>query len=624
MRRKRIAVFIASIDKQYQQVFSAGLAKASRNYDVDICIFNCLGFSDTQNADHEEEEAVIYELPDMEQFDGMISLYATQANPLAEERLMQILHTYPNLPHVSLDVCLDNAVTVTFDDIDSVKELTRYLITQKGRTKFAFVEGPSNNDVSRARRETCREVLAEFGLELPEDMIRSGDWTHDGGRQAALDILKTDRPEVFMCANDYMAFGVHEAIREKGIVYPEEVLVVGFDAIREAVAMGMPTINRPVDKAADLAVELLKRWIDGERPEKDLYLLQTEIFYGDIGPENNKTDTVFKRLQTLVDDYRSVLEVMAQMGVSGRGLAGVGEVDEAGKRIATFTAALGMEDVHVCVSPAAFGAESGKQRLTPYPERMYLMTGCVGGQKQDVGYFLTRNLLPFLQNEDREPVCMVFCSLRLGEQNFGYIAMKYNQFTGEPLYPSLMLICGALNSLSLQYNMRKSAELVEHMALHDSMTGMLNRRGYEKYASEVFREARENKQWFVMMSVDMDRLKYINDRYGHQAGDEAICRLGRALKCLEGRGCVCVHISGDEFLVYGICKNENDSLELVPLVEQALSEMNGRDPWLCSISASMGIFAAVPRGIDMLDGFLTQADRNMYEIKRKKQQRGMT
>jgi len=83
MARKRIAVYIASIDKQYQQVFCAGLNKAAQEYDADICIFNCQGFADQNIQLDEQGDAAIYDLAHPENYDGMITLLATQSNKMA-------------------------------------------------------------------------------------------------------------------------------------------------------------------------------------------------------------------------------------------------------------------------------------------------------------------------------------------------------------------------------------------------------------------------------------------------------------------------------------------------------------------------------------------------------------
>ena len=116
----------------------------------------------------------------------------------------------------------------------------------------------------------------------------------------------------------------------------------------------------------------------------------------------------------------------------------------------------------------------------------------------------------------------------------------------------------------------------------------------------------------------MDDMKQINDRFGHQAGDDAICRVGEALHIVEKYGLTPVHISGDEYLAYGIVNNPADAEELADIVSNELIRINTENPMEYNVTASIGIYAAVPGKDDSLDYFMTRADREMYAVKKKK------
>ncbi len=116
-------------------------------------------------------------------------------------------------------------------------------------------------------------------------------------------------------------------------------------------------------------------------------------------------------------------------------------------------------------------------------------------------------------------------------------------------------------------------------------------------------------------------MKNINDEYGHLTGDEAIGRMGKALRILETRNMTPVHISGDEFLAYGISDSLEDAQGLIDVVNAEMDRINQSDPWICDISASLGVYAAIPDGKDDMDQFLTRADRAMYAEKNRKKHR---
>ena len=120
--------------------------------------------------------------------------------------------------------------------------------------------------------------------------------------------------------------------------------------------------------------------------------------------------------------------------------------------------------------------------------------------------------------------------------------------------------------------------------------------------------------------MDMDHMKRINDTYGHLKGDEAICRMGKALHVLEGHGITPVHISGDEFQAFGITESAEKAKELIPLIRESMDRLNREDPWIFDISASIGIYAAVPDSQNGMDEFMTKADREMYADKTRRKQ----
>ena len=166
-----------------------------------------------------------------------------------------------------------------------------------------------------------------------------------------------------------------------------------------------------------------------------------------------------------------------------------------------------------------------------------------------------------------------------------------------------------------QNNIKKYTSTIEQLAIRDIMTGMLNRRGFLEKAPVVMEKARKENKVFAILSADMNHMKHINDEFGHQAGDIAICRMGKAMESLEDFSFIPVHISGDEFLAYGILDSTEEAEKLKESAKEAINSLNASDPWLCDISASFGIFAAVPLKDDTLDQFMTFADRRMYEEK---------
>ena len=116
MRRKKIAVLMASIDREYQQDFASGLASAGSKLDMDVCIFNSQGHMNVAISTSEVGESMIYDLPDLQDFDGIISMPATMGSDIAIRKVYDVLQPLKGKPHVSIDVPQEGAVTIRFND----------------------------------------------------------------------------------------------------------------------------------------------------------------------------------------------------------------------------------------------------------------------------------------------------------------------------------------------------------------------------------------------------------------------------------------------------------------------------------------------------------------------------
>ena len=617
-------------NREYQQDFASGLVSAGVQNDVDICIFNSQGHMNVAiSTSSEVGESMIYDLPDLEEFDGVISMAATMGNDVASRKVAEVLEPVrkSGKPHVSIDVPQEGAVCITFDDAISIGELTEHLYTEHGARRFAFISGPSNSNVSMARLEACRAVLRRHGQELEDRMVFDGEWTRVGGRRAAEMILENDGelPDAVICANDDMALSVIECFNEHGIRVPRDVSVTGFDALREAVMRGLTSICRPIDRSARKAVEVLCDWINNGKPQNTEIVLSTIPIYGESCGCSQNLEHMNDKLRALGTERWNMETILTRVSMFSGTLAGVGDEEEAREKIREFVSSWNIRELYLCVDPAICRETAAPRGNEPYPQEMLLLYGIRNGREYKPQLFDRRDLAPAMQEMRKNTACLVFCPLYYRDRNFGYVVLELGSGTGSALYSVLMLLNGALISLYLQTNIKKSASTIENMAVHDIMTGMLNRRGYMEQAPVVLEQAKAEGKLFAIISLDMDHMKRINDTYGHMKGDEAICRMGRSLEFLERMGITPVHISGDEFQAFGIVESREKAKELVPMIRESMERMNREDPWICDISASIGIYFAVPDEENGMDEFMTKADREMYadKTRRKKERRDL-
>jgi diguanylate cyclase (GGDEF)-like protein/PAS domain S-box-containing protein len=163
---------------------------------------------------------------------------------------------------------------------------------------------------------------------------------------------------------------------------------------------------------------------------------------------------------------------------------------------------------------------------------------------------------------------------------------------------------------------RKRAEdIIKHMAYHDGLTGLPNRRLLSDRLKQALLHAKRNQNAVVFLYLDLDRFKQVNDEFGHDVGDLLLTAVGERLTgCLRASDTV-ARIGGDEFniLLTDISRTP-DALPVVEKILEALARpfvLAGRE---IAVSASIG-GSAYPETGDDLRGLETKADLAMRRAK---------
>ena len=162
----------------------------------------------------------------------------------------------------------------------------------------------------------------------------------------------------------------------------------------------------------------------------------------------------------------------------------------------------------------------------------------------------------------------------------------------------------------------RTKEMIRHMALHDVLTGLANRRYFEEMLARALSNALREGGCFGLLVIDLDGFKPINDRHGHVAGDALLKTLGQRLSGVTRAGDFCARIGGDEFaIIVGGVAGEAEMLQLAAKVGAALSRPIVLDGGLAlEIGASVG-HAICPDDGASADQLIGVADQRMYRAK---------
>ncbi|WP_327659864.1 MULTISPECIES: LacI family DNA-binding transcriptional regulator [unclassified Streptomyces] len=148
------------------------------------------------------------------------------------------------------DVPADSVLT---DDFQGLSEVVDHL-TRQGIRDLGFIAGPRDTATGSMRLATYRAVAAAAGTEVPEHWIEYAPFGREGGAAAAARLLaRAEPPRAILCANDLIAIGAMQSVREAGLRVPEDVAIVGFDDIEtaELVTPRLTTVVNPASAIGD-------------------------------------------------------------------------------------------------------------------------------------------------------------------------------------------------------------------------------------------------------------------------------------------------------------------------------------------------------------------------------------
>jgi LacI family transcriptional regulator len=196
------------------------------------------------------------------QVDGVIIAPASEK----PEHLKKVIaHGAKNMVFISR-VNLGNVTSVLIDNVRGGRMAVEHLIS-KGYRKIAFVGGLNDISSNRERFQGYREALEIAGIKLNQAYIVGGDFKRESGHQATKWLLQLEsRPDAIFAANDLLALGAIQALREQGLRIPEDMAVIGFDDIEFASLpeIQLTSVTQPKYDMGKLALQTLMMQMKGD------------------------------------------------------------------------------------------------------------------------------------------------------------------------------------------------------------------------------------------------------------------------------------------------------------------------------------------------------------------------
>jgi DNA-binding LacI/PurR family transcriptional regulator len=254
-----IGVVITNINRIFFPQVIKGIQDRAAKHGYNITFFN--------TNDKFQEEKRFVQMLESTWADGIILDSVADIN---DERYFKYLSSLGNakksIPVVSLERRMDSLGinSVVVNNYHGGGLAAKHLV-ECGCRKIVHITGPLSSCIVQDRLNGYKDELKKNSLDIDDFRIVEGDYSPLSGYHAMKQVLLSgiDVDGVF-AANDQMAIGAIKAIKENGLIIPEEIKVVGFDNtfVASIVEPSLTTINVPKYKMGDSAVEMLVKRIE--------------------------------------------------------------------------------------------------------------------------------------------------------------------------------------------------------------------------------------------------------------------------------------------------------------------------------------------------------------------------
>ncbi len=239
-------------------------------------------------------------------------------------------------------------------------------------------------------------------------------------------------------------------------------------------------------------------------------------------------------------------------------------------------------------------------------------------------HYFIETYVPILQNNIPLGAFEIYYDITEIKQSLE--ALKYKE--QKILIPIIfLLLAGGLISSYVAHKtmseLKKSKERFKELSMVDELTGLLNRRGFVRELEKQLQTSTRNRSTSFLLFLDLNDFKKINDRFGHEIGDEALMETAKILQATFRGSDTIGRFGGDEFAVLAPqVTDTDDSRAIHERIEENVRQWNREAKAEYELSLSFGIARFSPTTPCSVDELLKKADALMYKqkYKRKKQQ----
>ena len=625
--KKKIAIYANGWGADNLSLFLRGIEHYLSDKDVDLFTFLSYG-SYSMSAGDEHAENQVFEIVDIDRFDGAIVFSNGLNNTECAEKIVRSALD-ANVPVVSLGLRFHGANFVNVNSYIGMRELSRHLVHDHHVRNVVFIAGNKGNSDSESRLSAVSEALEEVGGRVSE--IHYTNWATDRTiRLIDSEYSTVDKlPDAFVCANDYLALAVCSELEKLGIRVPEDVKVTGFDGISDGRTF-YPSISAVVQDyyvQGEACAEIIYKKIETASMAPTERLITSSFLGGEscgcdmcrnsrMDRDNacrkyylNRAEKVF--FDGHLTNMENALFSCPNIKMVSASMTGYFAVDNF---VEGDTFSVIMEESY---ATSIYNEEAPLTRGS-FSNVLKPVVAIFDGEELHLDSFNRNDIIPGYKESDKMRN-FFFLPIHNDEVLYGYFIIEniISRIEDFSLDVYRRTIRDALDkyrqNMRLEYLNQKLMELYTR----DSLTGLYNRFGYESLAVPMFKNAVSQKKSLAVVFIDINRMKSINDTFGHLQGDLAIRTIASAISVGTPAEWIAIRNGGDEYLIIGECDDENIVKKLVSDMETSIKTQVSRMSLPFDLKASCGYIMTDPESSATLSEYIKRADDIMYEHKKR-------
>ncbi|MBP5363672.1 MAG: GGDEF domain-containing protein [Ruminococcus sp.] len=561
-------------------------------------------------------ESAVFGLIDFDITDVVILMYERIKNETISDQIIRKAQSH-NVPVIMVDGKREGCINICFNYKKGFEEVVRHVIEHHHVKKPHFLGGFKNNVFSDERMEVFKQVIEENGIKFTEDMVSYGNFWAKPARDAIEVLLaKGNIPDAIICANDIMAINVSAVLFDHGYKVPDDIIVTGFDGIDE-INLSIPRMTSSYCGAASVVPSMLNALTDiFERniTTGEYYVEPVLVINNSCGCDILNEDIRNGILRSFNDRFYRYQDDNMVLNAVAESMQSCNDIVDCACKLFTGT----IRDTTCVINKDCIECNknyfAGNSKMEFSDEMFVFFDSNLKTFKQRL--FKRKEIIPNVDELIKKGNPLIFNVISYMNVPLGYICFHFTDYDIVDFCKIPQIVntigSGLGGFVNLEYQHYLTAR-IEKMYKYDSLTGLYNRISFNNEFERRKREFADEKIPITVMLVDLDGLKYINDNFGHGAGDNAIRTVAKALMDSVPDDAICVRFGGDEMLAVIIGDCDPDMIK--DEINQRLDRYNVKEGKTYLISASMGIYQTDSTQNTDFEFLVKETDEDMYAEK---------